>query len=275
MAVAAVPEVEWAPHTLLVHREESHRQASVGAWVQRGLQRGDRIYYATVAGDTHAVTDLSRAGVDVPRAVREGQLTFVASEEFFPGAQQAALVERALAEGFPGVRLSAQADPAIREVGPSRFRAIDELMDELCATLPVSVLCQYDALAATDTADAARLATAVDCHLDAIRDAQMRVQRRSDQVSVGGEVDLVSADVLAHALRRIGGSEHASEEASELVLDLAELAFVDVAGCRALVTGTEALRDGGGRVFLRGVNGQVQKVMALLGIDRLPGLNVA
>lgn len=62
---------------------------------------------------------------------------------------------------------------------------------------------------------------------------------------------------------------------AEMLLDLAELAFIDVAGCRALVTGTEAMRADGGRVFLRGVNWHVRKVMALLGIDRLPGLELA
>ena len=271
MTVAVGPEVGWAPHTLLIHRDESHRRASVGAWVQRGLQRGERIFYATVAGDTHLGVDLSPGGVDVPRAVRDGQLTFVPSEEFFPGAQQATLVRRALAEGYPGVRLSARADPAIREVGAEQFQVIDQVMDELCATLPVSVLCQYDAVAATGTADAAGLTTAVDNHLEAFQDGQMRVQHRGDRVSVGGEVDLVSADVLAHALRRMYRPGHSSE----MVLDLADMAFVDVAGCRALVTGTEALRDDGGRVFLRGISVHVGKVMALLGIDRQPGMDLA
>jgi anti-anti-sigma factor len=271
MAVAVGPEVAWAPHTLLIHRDESHRRASVGAWVQRGLERGERIFYTTVDGDTHVVAELTHGGVDVPRAVRDGQLTFVASEDFFPGAQQAALVRRALAEGYPGVRLSARADPAIQDVGAEEFRVIDHGMDELCATMPVLVLCQYDAVAATGTADATGLTTAVDNHLDAFQDGQMRVQHRGDQVSVGGEVDLVSADVLAHALRRMVRPGHGSE----MVLDLAELAFIDVAGCRALVTGTEAVRGDGGRVFLRGVGGHVQKVMALLGIDRQPGLDLA
>jgi len=265
------PEVAWARHTLLIHRDESHRRARVGAWVRRGLERGERIFYATVAGDTHQGVELRQGGVDVPRAVRDGQLTFVPSEEFFPGAQQATLVRRALAEGYAGVRLSARADPAIRDVGAERFEVIDHVMEELCATLPVLVLCQYDAVGATGMADAAGLTTAVDSHLDAFQDGQMRVQRRGDLVSVGGEVDLVSADVLAHALRRMVRPGHGSE----MVIDLAELAFVDVAGCRALVTGTEAVRGDGGTVFLRGVSGHVHKLMALLRIDRQPGLELA
>jgi anti-anti-sigma factor len=270
MAVSAGPEAHSAPHTLLVHREDSHRRRHVGGWVRRGLERGEKILYSTVAGDTTVARELRRGGVDVQRAVRDGQLTFVPMERFFPGAEQATLVRRALEEGYPGVRLSAEADAGLDGVGAEQYQLIDGLMDELCASLPVFALCQYDAGAATATAHAARLASAVDSHLAAVQDGEMWLRRRGDQVVVGGEVDLVSADVLSHALRRVCQLERGSE----MVIDLTELTFVDVAGCRALVAGTEPLRGAGGRVLFHGVDGQVDKVMALLGITRLPGLEL-
>ncbi len=268
--MSAGPEAHVAPHTLLVHREDTHRRASVGGWVRRGLERGEKVFYSTVAGDPAAVLELTQGGVDVQRAVGDGQLTFVPHERFFPGAEQATLVRRALKEGYPGVRLSAQADAGLDGVGAEQYQLIDQLMDELCASLPVVALCQYDARAATATARATTLASAVDSHLEAVEDGEMWLQRQGHRVLVGGEVDLVCADVLAHALRGLCHRDHGSE----VVIDLAALTFVDVAGCRALVAGTEPLRGGGGRVFVQGVDGQVSKVMGLLGITRLPGLEL-
>lgn len=270
MSVAA-PEAQWAPHTLLVQRLPNQHDLDVGGWVRQGLQRGEMIFYSTVDGDTAAVSQLQQGGVDVARAVRDGQLTFVSAERFFPGAEQATLVRRALDRGFPGVRLSAQADAALDHVGVERYQAIDHSMDELCAGLPVMALCQYDVRRTPSAAEAAGLITAIDSHLDAVRDGDLRLRRWADQVSLAGEADLASAPVLGRALRGICQSG----PGSEIVLDMSALTFVDVAGCRALVAGTEPLRGRGGTVFLRGVDGHVHKVMALLGIDRLAGLELA
>lgn len=263
MTVAAGPGQDWDSHVLLLYRDNSHRQASLGSWVQQGLDRGEKIFYSTVPGDTALVSELKQAGVDVAVPVRDGQFTFLPLEEFFPGAAQAALVRGALDEGYPGVRLSAQANAALSNVGEDEYQAIDHLMDELCASLPVSALCQYDTHSTGTT-----LTTVIDSHPDAVQDARMRLRRLDDRVLVGGEVDLASAPVLTNALHRVCQLQ----DASEVVVDLSELTFVDVAGCRALVAGTDALRRDGGTVLYRGVNGHMRKVMTLLAMDRLPGV---
>jgi anti-anti-sigma factor len=166
--------------------------------------------------------------------------------------------------------LSAQANLAIKDVGAEQYQAIDDLMDDLCANLPVLALCQYDAPSTSDASRSASLAAAVESHLDAVQDAEMRLRREADRMWVGGDVDLASAAVLGHALRRLCQSL----SGSDMVLDLTGLTFVDVAGCRALVTGTETLRDRGGTVSLSGVRGHRLKVIRLLGMDRLPGVEL-
>ena len=99
---------------LLLYRDEPHRQDSVASWVQSGLERGDKIVYTHAPSDTVLMSNLAERGVDVDRAMREGQLALLTTEEFRPAADHRPLVESALAEGYPAVRLTARADAALR-----------------------------------------------------------------------------------------------------------------------------------------------------------------
>jgi anti-anti-sigma factor len=266
VTVADGPTTEASPHVLLLYRDERHRQARVVSWVRDGLVHGEKILYSTVPGDP-LVADLDRAKTDGVPTPRPGQLTVLSSQEIFPGARQAELVHRALDEGYPGVRLSARADAGLRDSRLEEYKAVDRLTDSLCASLPVTALCQLDARSASDET----LTAVIESH-SGVEDAQMRLRRRDDQVLVlSGEVDFSSAEILSRALRSLCRSE----AASAVVVDLSELSFVDMAGCRALVSGTDELRSGGGGVTLTGVSSHLRRVLTLLGVDRLPGLELS
>lgn len=62
--------------------------------------------------------------------------------------------------------------------------------------------------------------------------------------------------------------------ASDLTVNLSEMRFIDVAGCRALSLGTESFRRSGQAVFLQGLRPHVHKVMTLLGLDRLDNVRL-
>jgi anti-anti-sigma factor len=100
----------------------------------------------------------------------------------------------------------------------------------------------------------------------------MRLRRRDDRVVLSGEVDFSSAELLAEALRRMSAPEPATTTTT--VLDLTDLRFIDVSGCRALVTGTDELRRTGGRVTISGATGHIHKVMTLLGMDRIAAVEL-
>lgn len=270
VTLAAVPGEDWDSHLLLLYHDQSDRVASVVSWVHRGLDRGDKIFYSTVPGEpalmAALVPALESGGDGVARAMRDGQFSFISLEEFFPGAQQAALARRALAEGYPGVRFSAQADAALQSIGERDYRAIDELMEELCRSSAVSALCLYGARGDVGTS----LSAVLDSHPHAVRDALMRLRRDGNRIEVAGEVDLASAQVLAGVLQR----SYDVADPTETMLDVSRLEFIDVAGCRGLVIGTEDLRRAGGTVFVQGSAGHIRKVMSLVGLDRLPGMRV-
>ena len=249
----------------MLYRREIHRQARVVSWVRQGLARGEKILYSAVPGDT-LVPALRAGGGEAALALRQGQLTFVPAVEFFPGARQAEFVHEALGEGYPAVRLSARADAALSHESLDSYQAIDLLMDELCLTLPVSALCQLDSGGASPET----LTSLIDSHSGVIEDAQMRVRRREGEVILSGEVDFGSAPILTEAL----SCACRVEAAPMTVIDLSELTFIDVSGCRALVEGTDDLRRAGASVTFRGVGVHIRKVMYLLGMHRLAGIEV-
>jgi anti-anti-sigma regulatory factor len=256
-------------HVLLLYRDETQRRASVVAWVKQGLDLGEKVFYATAPGEA-ALPGLATGGA-MTTASHDGQLTFVPLDEFFPGAGQAALVRQALDQGFPGVRLSAHADAALRVVGEEVYQAIDRGMDELCASLPVSALCQYGADADGDRGGVdARLGAAIDSHPDALQDARLQVWRHGNEVLMAGEPDVGSADVITRTFYRICQLQGVSD----LVVDLSGLTFADVAICRALLAGTQDHRRAGGAVHFRGASGHLRKVLSLLGVPRLSGVVV-
>jgi len=71
--------------------------------------------------------------------------------------------------------------------------------------------------------------------------------------------------VLARAEEDDGADGRLGDEAV-LVVDLSELDFLDVAGYRALRSGTEQWRRQGGTVLLAGAGGAVRRVLELVGV---------
>ena len=274
MTVGDGPGAGGGSHVLLLYRDPGHRRASVVSWVKRGLERGEKILYSTPSGDGTPAHELGEGDPDVARAVRGGQFTFLPLEDLLPPTGQRTLVRRALDEGYPGVRMSAYANAVIGYLGEDEYQTFDHRMDELCAGLPVSALCQYDAGSATSgrlgPMTGTTLTTVIESH-EALQGARIRLRRHGDRITVSGEVDLASVEVLAPALQRTCRLE----DTAEVVVDLSEVSFIDVVGCRALVVGTDAYRREGGTVTCRGVRRPTRNVMSLVGMDRLRGVELA
>jgi anti-anti-sigma factor len=83
---------------------------------------------------------------------------------------------------------------------------------------------------------------------------------------VRGELDVATASDLAGALNDVLSSE------STLVVDLADLTFVDAAGLRVILRAADACHEGG-RLTL--VNARrVSRLLELVGVPALPTLHV-
>jgi anti-sigma B factor antagonist len=82
-------------------------------------------------------------------------------------------------------------------------------------------------------------------------------------VTVSGELDLYSAPQLSAELEA-----HAAS-ASEVVLDLAGVSFMDSTALGAVLAAARRIRDAGGRLSLVAPVAETRKLLELVGVDRV------
>jgi anti-anti-sigma factor len=203
--------------------------------------------------------------VDIGGAAREGSLATLDPPGFYPAQGQAALVDRMLESGRPGLRLAAHAETALGYLGESGYRRVEQEMDHLCATRPVALLCQLQADTALGQEPVPFLQDVIDAHRHALHGPCVTVTRDSNSVNLTGALDLDCGGLVVAVLRRAGqGGPEDDEPAEPIVVDLAALDFMDVAGFRALLRGTEQWRGRGGTLVLTGAHGLVRRVIEII-----------
>jgi anti-anti-sigma factor len=154
-------------------------------------------------------------------------------------------------------------------LGESEFRRVEREMDDLCETRPVMLLCHLHSGTQGGETLSPALDAFVDAHADELRSPSLTMHRTTDGVRLRGEVDLDSCGLVETVVARAAQDTHAGGHLSRdaaLVLDLSELGFLDVAGYRALRSGTEQWRERGGTILLTGAGGAVRRVLELVGV---------
>ncbi|GEJ56041.1 MEDS domain-containing protein [Anaeromyxobacter diazotrophicus] len=143
-------------HAALVFDSPGEAAAAVAAFLQVGLERGERcVHLAEAEGATAILPHLRGAGVDVGEALASGRLALVTDRDDFlrPGPLRPAEVEPLLAEkaeqsvkeGGGALRVSADArwllDPS-----PSLERLLEyeQMLQRLCRDHPFVALWRYD-----------------------------------------------------------------------------------------------------------------------------------
>lgn len=92
-----------------------------------------------------------------------------------------------------------------------------------------------------------------------------RADARGVVLALSGELDLSTAPALEQAIE-----EARSETGERLLFDLAELSFMDSTGVSVLVRAKQEANAAGHEVTLRAPNGQVHRLLELVGLlDRL------
>jgi anti-sigma B factor antagonist len=87
---------------------------------------------------------------------------------------------------------------------------------------------------------------------------------RAYEVHLHGELDMSTAPKLRDELLRL-----VSDGATEVTVDLSQLAFVDSTGLSVLITGLKRLREGGGDMALRAPNPPTRRVLEITGLTEV------
>ncbi|NLT56126.1 MAG: STAS domain-containing protein [Actinomycetales bacterium] len=255
-------------HLLLLHTSEAQRGDGVAAWVRQGLNRGEKIIYTDAhveQGSGAMLATLRDHGVDGEAATRAGLLERLPLEVFYrPGGWMDA-AQRALGGGHRRVRVAGDARMALRRMPRERHLALEAAATDLCRGAPISILCLYDPVAASvDHLDAI-----VTTHLDGVHERQMGTAPHPGGLAFFGEIDLRNEDLFRRTLRAALGRVTA-----ELVVELSGVTFLGVGGARALVTTTQTFRDGGGTLRLEAPSAPVERLLRMLRVERLPGMEL-
>jgi len=143
-------------HTCGFYESEEEHRALITPFLLQGLERGERVVYVTDAHSAETIRGyLQDAGVDGDAAVARGQLVFRTAQEtylqgdrFDPDRMLALLqaeTERALADGFTGLRITGEMSWALRGMpGTEQLLEYEAQVNDLLPDLPFVGLCQYD-----------------------------------------------------------------------------------------------------------------------------------
>ncbi|WP_051516031.1 MEDS domain-containing protein [Candidatus Blastococcus massiliensis] len=266
-----------ADHLCWVHDDDEAFDAAVREFLAGGLAHGERLLcvgaraIATLDGaDAHLgdVAGLRAGGVLETMTVAEA---YAAAGPLAADRQRAfydAATNRALADGYRGLRVVADlselaAAPEHRDELVRWEQVADELMasgsgmSAMCAyrgDLPAAVL--GNVLAVHPLVHGPSHLTPFQLFFD------------DDRLALAGSVDTFSADRLAALLA-------STPRGSVAVLDLTDLEFVDVAGCRALAGWAAAHPAGGAPLEFRGASALLRRAWRLLGLDEVAPVTFA
>lgn len=94
-------------------------------------------------------------------------------------------------------------------------------------------------------------------------DIQTSTQEGERIVQLTGEIDLTTVSSLIQALRK------ATESGNKVMVDMSGVSYLDSQGVRALRNAHQQAIVNGGALRLRGCHGVVDRVLRLVGLDRV------
>lgn len=281
-----IEDVQYGDHLCLAFDDDAEQRRVVSAYLAAGLRRGERVmYFADRSTPREVLGWLSASGTDPELALGKGQLvvttadaTYLASGSFDPGAMVASLrkeVADSLGAGYTGFRVSGEMGWALRDVpGAERLREYETEVNEVFAGQRASAVCQYDAR----RFDTGELDAFDRCHPGAVAgeplysDSTLRLvpafHRGQRVLRVAGSVDHRTTGVFATALQAV------LHGPGDVLVDMAELEFIDLAGVRVLAHAAAGL-DRGRRLLVRELAPLLCQVVRMVGFDETPALVVS
>jgi anti-anti-sigma factor len=260
-------------HVCWTYADAAALAAAMLPYLDEGRRRGEQL---VVVGESHdGLVDALAELPDRDRLLAGGQLELrTTADAYVTGAalSPAEQVERyrgdtqaALDSGRTGLRVAADIT-ALARSGPAARRQLhdyERLADTLMGVVPMTALCLYDAALADDVLEPVAVLHPAQ-HLGD-RQPIAHLSGRGPALSLHGEVDITQAGAVARALVDVAGDGPA-----DVVVDLADLVFLDIAGARALARAVQLLAERGVRLWLVGARRSPARCLALVGLPDGP-----
>ena len=265
-------------HVSWTYRDADAFAAAVLPYLDEGRRRDEQLLL--IGPSRPALLD---AVADLPQRdalLADGRLqVLTASSDFCPDEAPGAgepgavdqldlyrgAVEAALAQGRTGLRVAADVTPLARGGPVARARLhVDELRgDAMIGTIAMTAMCLYDASLGEAVLAPIRVLHPFRHHRGL--EPLAHLSGRGPTLSLQGELDVTQAQDVCRALVDVAAAER-----GEVVLDLADLSFLDVTGARALAMATRELEAAGVRLRLVGAQRLVRRCLGLFGLGDGP-----
>ncbi|HEY7273501.1 MAG TPA: MEDS domain-containing protein [Actinoplanes sp.] len=188
---------------------------------------------------------------------------YVADHPTEPAARVAAYrdaTERAIADGYRGLRVAADVTPLVRSAADlEAFARYEHLVDRYMTTAPLTGMCGYDRSVLGDRT----IAELACLHpLTNTPEVLFRLHAGAGATVLGGELDPSNADVFAVALERADPPA----VAGEIAMDATHLEFIDH---RALMTLDEHARRRGAVAVLYTPPASAARLIGLLDLTHV------
>jgi anti-anti-sigma regulatory factor len=257
-------------HACWTFGDDAEFRSGVFDFLVDGLELGQRLLYVGPGG----VEKLRRDVDDVPgieSLLADGTMRIMPLEAAYelgrpidPVAQltmYAVSCQTAIADGFTGLRVAADATPLV--TNPAFWEAHvhwEAVADRYCARHPLAGLCCYDRRVLPD-----EIIHDLSCvHRTAHgphRMAPFHLYAGREGLGLAGEVDSFAADDLKRLLRL------AAPQDGPLVLELDELEFIDHHGVMAIAGLAEELTREGRWLSVRGAPHSYDRLVELLRVE--------
>ena len=252
----------------MLYYSESERRSGVATWVRRGMELGSKILYTEAEGELQdrSLSELLRDEPAALEAMDRGRIEVVCADRAtYDPHHVEVVVDNAISDGYPSVRWSGDATTAWGVIDRGGYAVVEQAIDELCMSRPLSAMCQYPGRECVGA-----FGFLARSHGAGVRDQLFQAAPVKGGLAVAGDLDVLNEDVMRSLL--MAGTTKAGCDG--FVIDLSQVDFLDVTGARAMLSGTRAYRARGGKVRLHAPRPHIARVICLLGIHRAEGFQL-
>jgi ABC-type transporter Mla MlaB component len=212
----------------------------VAEFIADGLSDGQRVFYAASGSSDKLMADLSEL-TGVEEAIRRGAMRLMSLDEMYRSdevvvpelqvAAYAAATDEAVAEGYTGLRVAAEATPLVRL--PEQLEAFaryEHLVDSYMVDRPFSALCAYNRAELGDS-QIVQLACMHPAATEGTTTFNLHATT-DHELALSGELDVTVRDVFPLALARA----RPQPRDGVVRIDATGLSFIDHRSLLALET---------------------------------------
>lgn len=256
-------------HVCCAFDDAADFRVRAGHFLEEGLDRGEQVWYVGVR-ELAVLEDEVRQFPGMETALRGGRAKAVSLDLAYSTGSvvdpldqvraYSAATERAVAAGFTGLRVAADATALVRTPEQlDAFARYEHLIDRYMLTAPFSAMCAYQRSLLGEESIAALACMHPDASPDASPFWLHAATGAGCAAAIGGELDLATRDLLELALCRADLPPHDGE----LILDATGLTFIDH---RSLLQLIKHARRGGHRLVLRTTHPGPSRLIRALGL---------